>query len=61
MYQSASGAVTHRKNCNSQFPWAHPKTLALLLSMHETKVCQGLDTNKIKNKMAMIKAVEQRK
>ena len=44
----SSGATEHTKECHGQFGWWHPKTVRISPYMHERKVRDALEKNKLR-------------
>ena len=41
------GATEYSKDCHGRFNWLHPKTLAKLPNIHESKIRQSLEINNL--------------
>ena len=44
----SSGATEHTKECRGQVKWLHPKTVRISPYMHERKIFEVLEINKLK-------------
>ena len=54
----ASGATKHSKDCHGWFNWMHPRTLAKLSNIHERKVRESLEINKLEAKAEYNKSIK---
>ena len=44
----SSSATEHTKVCHGQFNWIHPRTIAVMPSMHKRRVREALEINRLK-------------